>query len=75
MSFQEEEARQALRSMYGDKAPRLDGFTIAFYQSCWEIVKDDLMSVFNNFHDHGLFEKSLNATLIAQADFGKGSCY
>lgn len=35
MSFQEEEARQALRSMYGDKAPRSDSFTIAFYQSCW----------------------------------------
>jgi hypothetical protein len=43
-----------------------DGFTIAFFFffSCWTIVKDDLMSVFHNFHEHEMFEKSLNATLL-----------
>jgi hypothetical protein len=49
--------------MDGDKAPRPYGFPIAF-QSCWAIVKDDLMRLFHNFHEHGWFEKSLNATFI-----------
>lgn len=51
--------------MDGDKALGPDGFTIAFFLSCWTIVKDDLMCGFHNFHEHELFEKSLNATLIA----------
>jgi hypothetical protein len=63
--FQEEEVLQALLSVDDDKAPRPDGFTITFFQSCWAIVKDDFMHVFHNFHEHILFEKSLNATFIA----------
>jgi hypothetical protein len=63
--FQVKEVHQALHSMDGDKALGLDDFTIAFLQSCWEIVKGDLICVFHNFHEHGLFEKSLNAAFIA----------
>jgi hypothetical protein len=63
--FREEEVHQALLNMDCNKASRLDGFTIAFFQSCWVIVKDDLMRVFHNFHEHDLFEKSLNTTFIA----------
>ena len=48
-------------SSHGDKAPGPDGLTIAF-QSCWVIVKDDLMRVFHNFSEHGFFQ---NATFIA----------
>ena len=51
--------------MDGDTSLGLDGFPIAFFQLCWVVVKDDLMHVFHNFHEHGLFEKSLNATFIA----------
>jgi hypothetical protein len=63
--FQEEEVLQALLSMDGDKAPSPNGFTIAFFRSCWAVVKDDLMRIFHNFHEHELFEKSLNTTFIA----------
>jgi hypothetical protein len=38
--FQEEEVHQPFLNMDGDKAPGLDGFTVAFFQSCWVIVKD-----------------------------------
>jgi hypothetical protein len=62
--FQEEEVHQALHSTDGDKASGLNGFTFAFFQSCWEIEKDYIMRVFHNFHEHSLFEKSLNATFI-----------
>ena len=41
--FQEKEVHQALLSMDGDKISGPDGFTIAFFQSCWAIVKDDLI--------------------------------
>jgi hypothetical protein len=63
--LQEEEVHQVLHSIDSDKALVLDGFTIAFFQSCWETVNDDLILVFHNFHEHGLFEKSLNATFLA----------
>lgn len=55
--------------MDGDKAPGLDGFTVAFFQSCWVIVKDDLMCVFHNFHVHSLFKKRLNATFIGHRPY------
>jgi hypothetical protein len=51
--FQEKEVHQALLSMDGDKASGPDGFTIAFFQSCWAIVKDDLIRIFYNFLEHG----------------------
>ncbi|RVW49857.1 LINE-1 reverse transcriptase-like [Vitis vinifera] len=34
--FTEEEIQGALMEMNGDKAPGPDGFTLAFWQSCWE---------------------------------------
>jgi hypothetical protein len=36
-----------------------------FFFFFWDIVKDDLMHVFHNFHEHELFEKSLDTTFIA----------
>ena len=38
--------------MNGDKAPGPDGFTMAFWQSCWDFVKEDssyLKSLNNTF--------------------------
>jgi hypothetical protein len=37
---------------------------LLLFLSCWAIVKDDLTRVFHNFHEHELFEKSLNDTFI-----------
>jgi len=42
-----------------------DGFNIAFFQHCWDIVKEDVMGLFLEFHSKGVFEKSLNATFIS----------
>jgi hypothetical protein len=58
--FQEVEVLVALLGMDEDKLC----FSIAYYHSCWSIVKADLMSIFHNFHMHERFEKSLNATFI-----------
>uniref|UniRef100_A0A2N9G249 Reverse transcriptase domain-containing protein n=1 Tax=Fagus sylvatica TaxID=28930 RepID=A0A2N9G249_FAGSY len=51
--------------MTGDKSLGPDGFSMAFFQKCWAIVKDDVMAVLHEFHAHGNFEKSINATFIA----------
>ncbi|XP_041009392.1 uncharacterized protein LOC121253445 [Juglans microcarpa x Juglans regia] len=50
--------------MVDDKAPS-DEFTIALFKACWEVVKDDIMSFFHEFHEQGNFEKNPNATFIA----------
>jgi hypothetical protein len=54
-----------VRKLKGDKAPRLDGFSMAFFQKCWEVIKKGMMAVFKEFHETGKFEKSFNATFVA----------
>jgi len=41
-----EEVVQVLQEMEGDKAPGLDDFTMAFFQKCWSVVKNDVMTFF-----------------------------
>ncbi|RVW51255.1 hypothetical protein CK203_075421 [Vitis vinifera] len=64
LPFTEEEVHSALRGMNGDKAPGPDGFTGAFWQFCWEFVKEEVMEMFKEFHEHKTFLKSLNATFL-----------
>ena len=49
----------------GDNAPGLDGFSMAFFQSCWCVLKTKIMVVFHNFHTQAVFEKSFNASFLA----------
>ncbi|RVW80404.1 hypothetical protein CK203_042300 [Vitis vinifera] len=62
--FTEEEIHGALMEMNGDKAPGPDGFTLAFWQSCWEFIKEEILEMFKEFYDHSSFLKSLNNTLL-----------
>ncbi|RVX07561.1 Transposon TX1 uncharacterized 149 kDa protein [Vitis vinifera] len=41
LPFTEEEIHFALMEMKGDKAPGPDGFTVAFWQACWDFVKEE----------------------------------
>ena len=50
--------------MNGDKAPRPDGFTVAFWQSCWDFVKEEILEMFKEFHEQSSFLKSLNNTFL-----------
>ena len=43
--FTEDEIKETIHSTPGDKAPGPDGFTRAFFKSCWEIVKSDVVAV------------------------------
>ena len=72
LPFTTEEVLYALTDMNGDKAPGPDGFTIAFWQSSWEVVKDDVMRMFKEFYELGKFVKSLNNSFIVMIPKKKG---
>jgi len=65
LPFEEREVLEVVKGLNGDKAPGLDGFTLAFFQDCWDVIKTDLMGVFQDFHTHIKFVKSINATFLA----------
>ena len=48
--FEEEEVFGVITDFNGDKAPGPDGFLMAFFQSCWGVLKIEIMTVFHNFH-------------------------
>ena len=64
LSFFEEEIHSALMEMNGDKALGLDGFTVAFWQACWDFVKEEILELFKEFYDQSSFSKSLNTTFL-----------
>jgi hypothetical protein len=63
--FEEREVREVIKGMDRDKAPGPDGFTLAFFQDCWEVVKGDFMAVFEEFYARGKFVKNINSTFIS----------
>jgi hypothetical protein len=50
--------------MEHNKALGPDGFPTEFYQSCWEIIKKDLMALFWEFHNGDLPLYNLNIGTI-----------
>ncbi|KAL6322576.1 hypothetical protein AAG906_009887 [Vitis piasezkii] len=46
------------------EVPGPDGFTMAFWLFCWDLVKVEIMGFFKEFHERGRFVKSLNATFL-----------
>lgn len=47
--FEEEEVRKVVKTMNGNKAPSPGGFSMMFFQACWNVVKVDAMKVFVTF--------------------------
>jgi len=52
--FAQEEVRVAIFQMEHNKATRPDGFPPEFYQVFWNVLKDDLMNLFLDFHQGNL---------------------
>jgi hypothetical protein len=74
--FEENEMWDVVRDLNGDKAPRPDGFTMAFFQKCWEIVKNDLMAIFAKFHNRGQFVICKESKCyFCFSDFEEDLCY
>jgi hypothetical protein len=62
--FFEEEIKKALFMMEKNKAVGLDGMPIEFYQCCWQIIKHDMIAVFEKFHKGGLEIRKINYDII-----------
>jgi hypothetical protein len=65
LPFEERKVLEVVKDLNRDKAPGPDGFTLAFFQDCWDVIKTDLIGVFQDFHTHSKFVKSINATFLA----------
>ena len=42
--FTQEEIKDTITSIPSDKAPGPDGFTDAFFKTCWDIVQEDVIA-------------------------------
>ena len=62
--FIEEEIKCALVMMEKNKATGPDKIPIEFYQTCWEIIKHDIIELFAEFHNGSLDVKKLNYGVI-----------
>lgn len=58
----EDKVRKA--SGTGDKALRLDGFTLASSRQCWSTIEGEVMEIIAAFWETGEFERSINASSI-----------
>ncbi|RVW91346.1 hypothetical protein CK203_035394 [Vitis vinifera] len=62
MTEDQEEIYAVLMDMNDDKALGSDGFIVAFWQSSWELVKEEIMHLFREFYDQRSFAKTLDGT-------------
>ena len=62
--FTKEETFLALEEFSGDKTPSPHGFSMAFWQSAWDIIELEIMGFSGNFFKQSKFVKSINATFI-----------
>lgn len=61
---EEEEIKEAVFELAGDKALGLDGFPMAFFQWCWGVLKEDVIAFMKEFHSRGKPSKCMRASFI-----------
>jgi hypothetical protein len=62
--FSEEEVKKAIFDSYSEGAPGPDGLSFVFYQSFWDMIKQDLMAMLEEFCRGQLDLYRLNFALI-----------
>ena len=50
-AFSDEEVVFTLFDLSGNKASGSNGYSLAFWQSSWEFVKEEVMGFFREFHE------------------------
>ncbi|XP_071726742.1 uncharacterized protein [Rutidosis leptorrhynchoides] len=64
-SFTVEIFFDAIRDCGGSKAPDPDGFNLKFFKQYWDLIKDDVLTAFNNFWITGEISYGCNVSFIA----------
>uniref|UniRef100_A0A0A9H5S4 Reverse transcriptase domain-containing protein n=1 Tax=Arundo donax TaxID=35708 RepID=A0A0A9H5S4_ARUDO len=62
--FTEEEIKFALFEMEVNKAAGPDSIPVEFFQKCWDIIKEDIIKLFQGFYDGTLDVSHLNYGII-----------
>ena len=72
--FSEEEVKTAINNLLSHKVPVPDGFTMEFFQSYWDSIKEDAMRIINHLYNtqttHFQWFDSVNIVLLPKE--GKG---
>jgi hypothetical protein len=53
--FEGREVLEVVEAMNGNKAPIPNSYSMAFFQPCWKLLKEDIIKVFRDFHARGKF--------------------
>jgi len=61
----EEEVSEVLKEMQNGKALGLDGFNVDFFKSCWNIIKQDILNVVEDFRMNITILEALNTSSIS----------
>ncbi|XP_028068962.1 uncharacterized protein LOC114271546, partial [Camellia sinensis] len=62
--FSKEEVWEAVQDCDGNKAPGPDGFNLNCIQRCWPILKGEILSMVNEFHQNGKPSRGVNSSFI-----------
>jgi len=63
--FSDKELKEVVWSCGGDKCPGPDGFNFNFIKEFWGVLKPEFRRFVDEFHVHGSFPKSINASFLA----------
>ena len=72
--FNEEEIKEAVFDCDGSKAPGPDGYSMMVFQAHWDIVKVDILKIFEEFHRTGIINGITNETYICLIPKKINSC-
>lgn len=62
--IEHEEVEEAVFQMEKGKAPGPDGFTVDFFQQCWDLVKEEVWEIVEESRRIGRVLKAFNSTFL-----------
>lgn len=60
-----EEVEEAVWSCEGSKSPGPNGFNFTFIKPCWEILKEEIHVLANQFHNNAKLPKAFTSSFVA----------
>ncbi|XP_028089573.1 uncharacterized protein LOC114289924 [Camellia sinensis] len=62
--FTEAKIWEAIQDYDGNEAPGPNGFNLACIQSCWQIMKGEIIQLMHEFHTNGKLSREINSSFI-----------